>query len=177
MTLLGFPAVATPAVSAKSNNPKKIVLIAGKKSHGPGAHEYLKSVKLLKVLLDRASNLKGIRTEVHFNGWPENPATLNDADTIVTISDGQDGDRYSQVPFMTEERMKVMDRQMRRGCGFMTLHFSTFTPDRYGPQILEWGGGYFDWQGDDGAKEEAQDGWKKARQIRRLHEALLFGEV
>ncbi len=113
------------------------MLIAGKKSHGPGAHEYLKSVKLLKVLLDRASNLKGIRTEIHFNGWPENPDTLSDADTIVTISDGQDGDRYSPVPFMTEERMKVMGKQMRRGCGFMTFHFSTFTPDRYGPQILE----------------------------------------
>ena len=34
----------------------------------------------------------------------------------------------------------------------MTIHFSTFAPDKYGPQILEWGGGYFDWQGDDGKR-------------------------
>lgn len=171
ITILAFLvllAAMPDTVFAKSHTFKKIVLIAGKKSHGPGAHEYLKSVKLLKVLLDRASNLKGIRTEIHFNGWPENPATLNDADTIVTISDGQDGDRYSPVPFMTEERMKVMDKQMRRGCGFMTFHFSTFTPDRYGPQILEWGGGYFDWQGDDGARN-----WYSA--IRKIESDVTLG--
>ena len=132
---------------------KKIVLIAGKKSHGPGAHEYLKSVKLLKVMLDRSENLDGVRTEIHFNGWPENPRTLDSADTIVTISDGQDGDKYSPVPFMTRERMAVMERQMKRGCGFVTIHFSTFTPDEYGGEILEWGGGYFDWQGDDGERD------------------------
>jgi type 1 glutamine amidotransferase len=132
--------------------PRKIVLIAGKKSHKPGEHEYEKTVRLLKVLLDRAPNLKNIRTEIHFNGWPENPVTLEDADAIVTISDGQDGNLYSPVPFMTGERMQVMERQMKRGCGFMTLHFSTFAPDVLASQILEWGGGYFDWQGDDGQR-------------------------
>lgn len=129
---------------------RKIVLIAGKKTHGPGAHEYLKSVKLLKVMLDRAPNLRGVTTEIHFNGWPEDPATLENADTIVTISDGYNGRNSYPVPFMTEERMKVMERQMKRGCGIVTFHYSTFTPDEYGPRILEWAGGYFDWQGDDG---------------------------
>jgi type 1 glutamine amidotransferase len=144
-----FVAVALVAglvVPALDAQPKKIVLIAGKKSHGPGAHEYVKSVKLLKVMLDRSPNLKGVRTEIHFNGWPEDPRALDSADTILTISDGQDGDKYSPVPFMTDERMQVLERQMKRGCGFGTLHFSTFTPEKYGPQILEWGGGYFQWQ-------------------------------
>ena len=138
----------TQAVDAR-----KVVLIAGKKSHGPGAHEYVKTVKLLKVMLDRSPNLKGVQTEIHFNGWPEDPSTLDTADTIITISDGQDGDKYSPVPFMTDERMAVIERQIKRGCGFVTFHFSTFTPDKYGPQILEWGGGYFDWQGEDGERE------------------------
>src|SRR6266480_2549649 len=75
--------------SAKLN--KKIVLIAGKKSHPPATHEYIKSVRLLKVMLDTATNLKGVKTEVHYNGWPEDPSTLDDADVIMTISDGQDG--------------------------------------------------------------------------------------
>ena len=140
------------ALGLQGADTGKIVLIAGKKSHGPGAHEYVKSVKLLKVMLDRSPNLKGFRTEVYFNGWPEDPATLDDASLIMTISDGQDGSNYSPVPFMTEERMQVMERQMKRGCGFATFHFSTFTPDRYGPQILEWGGGYFDWQDDQGER-------------------------
>ena len=132
--------------------PRNIVLIAGKKSHQPGEHEYEKTVRLLKALLDRAPNLKNIRTEIHFNGWPARPETLDDADTIVTISDGQDGNLYSPVPFMTGDRMQIMERQMKRGCGFMTFHFSTFAPDALAPQILEWGGGYFDWQGDDGKR-------------------------
>ena len=140
-----------PLLSEGKQRAQKIVLIAGKKSHGSGLHEYLKSVKLLKVLLDEAANLN-VKTEIHFNGWPEDPKTLDTADSIVTISDGQDGDRYSPVPFMTEARMLVIEKQMKRGCGFVTIHFSTFAPDKYGPQILEWGGGYFDWQGDDGKR-------------------------
>jgi type 1 glutamine amidotransferase len=110
-------------------------------------------VRLLKVLLDTSPNLTGIRAEYHLDGWPAEERTLDDADTIMTISDGQDGDKFSPVPFMTPERMAVMERQMKRGCGFITFHFSTFTPDKYAPQILDWGGGYFDWQNDKGDRE------------------------
>ena len=46
-----------PLLSEGNQRAKKIVLIAGKKSHGPGLHEYLKSVKLLKVMLDESPNL------------------------------------------------------------------------------------------------------------------------
>ena len=137
---------------AYKGKDKKVVLIAGKKSHPPAMHEYIKSARLLKVMLDTALNLKGVKTEVHYNGWPDDPSTLDDADVIMTISDGQDGpDIGYPVPFMTAERMAVMERQMKRGCGFITFHFSTFAPDDYGNQILEWGGGYFDWQ-DEGGK-------------------------
>lgn len=161
MTLRHMPLAALLVLLAASNaaaddnappRPRKLVLIAGKKSHGPGVHEYLKSVRLLKVMLDYSPNLTGVKTEIHFDGWPKDPHTLDDADTILTISDGQDGDKFSPVPFMTPERMNVIRRQMQRGCGFLTFHFSTFTPDKYAPQILEWGGGYFDWQDDAGKR-------------------------
>lgn len=136
---------------AAAATQKKIVIIAGRKSHPPGAHEYLKSAKLLKILLERST--PHARVELHFNGWPENPATLDTADSIVTLSDGQDGHLGSPVPFMTPERMAVIERQMKRGCGFGLIHFSTFAPDSYGPQILAWSGGYFDWQDDTGARK------------------------
>jgi len=126
---------------------KKIVLIAGAKSHAPGAHEYLKSVKLLKVLLDRSPNVGKLRTEVHFNGWPEDAATLDTADTIVIISEGQPGDKNPPVPFMTSERMKVMEKQMQRGCGIVTIHYTTFITYAFVDQILEWQGGYYEWKG------------------------------
>ena len=85
------------AMAAGAATPKKIVIIAGRKSHPPGAHEYLRSAKLLKVMLERST--PGARVELHFNGWPENVATLDTADSIVTISDGQDGHLGSPVPF------------------------------------------------------------------------------
>lgn len=132
---------------------KKIVLIAGKKTHPAAMHEYIKTVRLIKVMLDNASNLKGITTEIHLNGWPDDPASLADADLIMTISDGQDGPTGIPVPFMTDERMQVMEKLMQQGCGFITYHFSTFAPDQYGEKILDWGGGYFDWQNEHGERE------------------------
>lgn len=149
-----FPLIDTTPVAEPESDTlvvRKIVLIAGKKSHERGMHEYIKTVRLLKAMLDH-SNVKGIQTEIHLDGWPKNPATLDNAALILTISDGQDGELFSPVPFMTPQRMAIMEKQMKRGCGFATLHFSTFTPDEYGPQILEWGGGYFDWQDETGKK-------------------------
>lgn len=135
---------------------KKIVLIAGPKSHGPKVHEYIKTVRLLKVMLDHC-NVKDLTTEIHYNGWPENPATLDDADVIMMISDSQDGPYGSPAPFMTDERMRLLEKQIKRGCGLITFHFSTFAPDRYGKQILDWVGGYFDWQAADGSRQWYSD--------------------
>lgn len=150
--LIGFLAltVAGGGSSGASARSRKVVLIAGRKSHGPGAHEYLKSVKLLKVLLDRAPNLHGVETEVYFNGWPDDPKTLNSADTIVVVSDGQDHDDSPRVPIFTPERMAIVDKQMRRGCGFVTFHFSTFISYEYADQVLEWNGGFYEWDDAEG---------------------------
>jgi type 1 glutamine amidotransferase len=130
--------------------PRKIVLIAGKKSHGPGEHEYPKSVRLLKVLLDRSPNLGGIKTEAYFNGWPEDPSVLDTADTIVMLSDGMEW-----LPYIdSDDRLHAMQKQMDRGCGFLALHFTTYVPDKYGHQALEWDGGYFDYDGDSAYRSE-----------------------
>jgi len=145
---------------------KKIVLIAGQKSHGPKAHEYIKSVRLMKTMLDN-SNIKGIATEIHFNGWPDDPESLEEADLILFVSDGRDGHLGSDVPFMTEERMKIMQRQMDRGCGLSLIHFSTFASDEMGKKVMDWGGGYFDWQDDQGERN-----WYSA--IKTMESDLVF---
>jgi type 1 glutamine amidotransferase len=132
------------ALPAKSKPPRKIVLIAGKKSHGPGEHEYLKSVRLLKVLLDRAPNLHGIKTEIYFDGWPQDAAALDSADSIVLISDGMEWHPLTD----SEGRIGVIQKQIDRGCGFMTLHFSTYVTAQYSKQALEWNGGFFNYDGD-----------------------------
>ena len=130
---------------AKDPGTKKIVLLAGRKSHGPGAHEYVKDLQFLKFCLDNASNVQGIQTELHLEGWPEDPATLDDADTIVLFSDGCDHDEKNH-PFLVGDRMKVIEKQMQRGCGLVVQHYATFCPERCREQYLDWVGGYFDYQ-------------------------------
>ncbi len=142
--------------------PRKIVLIAGQKSHGPvgnGIHDYPWSVKLLKVMLDHSNIKDQVRVEYHLDGWPTDPVTLDDADTIMVISDGRDGDLYAEAPhFGSAEHLAQVQKQIDRGCGFCTFHFSTFAPDKYATQILDWSGGYFDWE------ENGQKKWYSAIQ-------------
>ncbi len=127
--------------------PKKIVLIAGPiTGHGKHTHEYEKNVILLKHLLDTSPSTKGkVAVETHFKGWPTDEKTLDDAATIVMISDG--GDRNAtDHPLYVGERFQTLERQMQRGCGFVQFHWTTFNPSRVHDQITEWVGGYFDFE-------------------------------
>src|SRR6185503_20358971 len=79
-----------PAIT-NAASPKKIVLIAGPlDSHPRDSHEYEKNVILLKHCLDTSPDLRGATVEAHFNGWPANASTLDDADTIFLTSGGSD---------------------------------------------------------------------------------------
>ncbi len=143
--LLVLPALFHRHSAKAAPTLKKIVLIAGKKTHGPGEHEYLKSVRLLKVMLDNAPNLKGIKTEMHFNGWPTDPLTLNDADVIVMYADGTDYKEESD-PLFAGDHWGIIEKQMKRGCGLVVLHYSTFSPVKFSQQFMEWSGGFFDYE-------------------------------
>ena len=135
-------------------NAKKIVLIAGAiTGHPKDAHEYEKSVILLKDLLDSSPNLQGqIRTETHFKGWPKDASTLDDADTIVIISDGCDR-KETDHPLYVGDHMQVIEKQMQRGCGLVQYHWTTFNPSRFHDQITEWVGGYFDYETGSGPRK------------------------
>ncbi len=139
-------------VAGEASGTKKIVLIAGKKSHGPegnAIHDYPWSVRLLKVMLDNSNVKDRVKAEFHLNGWPKDETTLENADTIMIISDGRDGDQYSEALHLeSEARVAFVEKQIKRGCGFMTFHFSTFAPDKYAQQMFKWSGGYFDWETD-----------------------------
>lgn len=141
--LIGF-GISAAAADAK---PRKIVLIAGPiTGHPKETHEYEKNVILLKHLLDTSPNLKGkIITEAHFKGWPSNPATLDDADTIFLTADGSDRNETDH-PLYAGDRLRVIEKQMKRGCGLVLFHWSTFNPVRAHDLITEWVGGYFDYE-------------------------------
>ncbi len=137
------------------NDHKKIVLIAGTvdRGHLKGTHEYQKTVLLLAQQLRPIGDATGFDVEVHFDGWPDQPATLDNADTIVLVSNGGDR-RETDHPFLVGDRRQIIERQMQRGCGLVLVHWSIFWPEEHRDKILGWTGGYFDYQS--GA---AQNGW------------------
>src|SRR2546428_10284396 len=99
--------VAALSVSAAD---KKIVLIAGRPSHGPGEHEHRAGCLLLKSCLDK---VPGVTSVVYSNGWPENPAAaFADAATLVVYSDGGGGH-----PLLQDERLKTISELMSKGVG------------------------------------------------------------
>src|SRR5262245_58300574 len=152
---LAFLLLAATAFAAEPPKAKKIVLLAGPldASHPAGTHEYEKTVRAFKYCLDNASNVKGVRVEAHLKGWPDRPATLDDADTIVLVSSGSDRNE-SDHPLLVGNRLEVIEKQMRRGCGLCLIHWSTFLPQKVNDKTLEWVGGYFDYE-----TGPAKNGW------------------
>jgi type 1 glutamine amidotransferase len=150
--VLGAFVLIRAVAAAEPARPRKVVLIAGPKSHGPvgnGVHDYGWSVRLLKGMLDRSNVKDRLKVETHLDGWPADPKATEDADTIVVISDGRDGDQYREAEHLASpERVAQVDRLMKRGCGLVTIHFSNFAPDKYADQVLDWTGGFFDWEAD-----------------------------
>ena len=132
-------ALVTPCIHAVDGAQKTIVMIAGRPSHGAGQHEHNAGIQLLAKCLregaaDRAQPI------VHLNAeWPA-AEELAKADTIVIYADGGGGH-----PALKENRLAQLAEQMKRGCGFVCLHYAVEVPkDKGGPEFREWLGGYFE---------------------------------
>ena len=147
--LAGLFIVAAAATARAGEAPRlrKIVFIAGPldKGHPRGTHEYEKVVCLLKHCLDHSPDGKVVSTEVSF-GWPNEEKSLDGADAIVIICSGANRNEADHVLF-TGNRFDVIEKQMKRGCGLAFIHWGVFVPkDKGGDKILEWIGGYFDYE-------------------------------
>jgi type 1 glutamine amidotransferase len=133
-----------PLPAKTSGGHRQIVVIAGSRSpRAAGGEEYLKTTRLLKVLLDRAPGLKGVQTVVVYDGWPTDSSVLDTADTIVFVSDGMQWSPWTFSP----ERIAAIQNQIDRGCGFMIFHFATYIPYKFQKQGLAWSGGYVEYNG------------------------------
>ncbi|MBC8002145.1 MAG: ThuA domain-containing protein [Opitutaceae bacterium] len=116
---------------------KQIVLVAGTRSHGPGEHEHNAGVQLLAKCLE---GYPGIQVRVHLNGWPTNASAFDGADTIMLYMDGGGGH-----PALKEDRLAAIDALMKKGVGFVAVHYAVeVLKEKGGPQFLEWMGGYFE---------------------------------
>jgi type 1 glutamine amidotransferase len=116
---------------------KKIVLVAGSRSHGPGDHEFSAGTKLLKACLDKTP---GIVTAQYGGGWPKDPSAFDNADAILFYMDGGDGH-----PVIQGDRLFQINKLAKQGVGIACAHYAVEIPkDRGGPEFLEWIGGYFE---------------------------------
>jgi putative membrane-bound dehydrogenase-like protein len=119
---------------------KKIVLVAGKPSHGAGAHEHNAGSLLLKKCLD---GVKGVKAEVQLNGWPEDESIFDGADAIVLYMDGG-----ANHPILQGDRLQKMNERVKKGVGFACVHYAVEpTIEKGEKEFLDWIGGAFeiDW--------------------------------
>ncbi len=116
---------------------KKIVLIAGRPSHGPAEHEHNAGVQLLHKCLQ---GLPGISSTVYLNGWPKDPQAFDGADTILIYADGG-----GSHPAIQGDHLKVLGDLMKKGVGLVCVHYAVEVPkEKGGPEFLQWLGGYFE---------------------------------
>ena len=164
-TILITLAALTASIFAADK--KQLILIAGRPSHGPGEHEHNAGVQLLAKCLAQGAADK-VDVKIHLNGeWPA-ADELAKADTVLIYADGGDGH-----PAAKDERLLQLGEQMKRGCGFVCLHYAVepaYVKDNWTPlppaadgqptkqtlpagrgskgkaasEFLDWLGGYFE---------------------------------
>src|SRR5207302_11248935 len=50
-------------------------------------------------------------------------------------------------PLLFGDRLAILEKEMRRGCGLVAIHWTVFVPNApVGDKFLEWIGGHFDYQ-------------------------------
>ena len=138
--VLALAVLLTTAASSLSAADKKlIVMIAGRPSHGPGQHEHNAGILLLKKCLEQgAGDQVEIRAHLH-GGWPA-AEELAQASTVVIYSDGGGGH-----PALQGDRLQQLDKEMKRGCGFLTLHYAVEpTIEKGNKEFIDWMGGCFE---------------------------------
>jgi type 1 glutamine amidotransferase len=116
---------------------KKIVMVAGRPSHGAGAHEFNAGTRLLEKCLD---GTPGVVAASYYNGWPADPTAFDNADTILLYMDGGSGH-----PVIQRNRLAEINELMKRGVGLCCAHYAVEVPkEKGGPDLTEWIGGYYE---------------------------------
>jgi type 1 glutamine amidotransferase len=116
---------------------KKIILIAGKPSHGPGEHEFRAGCLLLNKCLEK---VPGVSSVVYSNGWPREAGAFEGAAAVLIYADGGPGH-----PAIQADHATVLEALLKTGVGFGCAHYGVEVPrTNGGPAFLDWLGGYYE---------------------------------
>src|SRR5688500_14410079 len=122
-----------------SQNRKKIVLVAGKQSHGPGDHEFNAGVQLLDKCL---KNEKSVLSTFYLSGWPSDETAFDNADAILFYMDGGGGH-----PVIQGDRISIIDKLAERGVGLGFAHYAVeVSAGKAGAAFQRWIGGHYEHQ-------------------------------
>lgn len=115
---------------------RKIVLVAGRMSHGPGEHEFFAGCAVLMKLLQQTP---GVFPVMARDGWPQNPKTFENAKSVVFFMDGGGGH-----PIIQKDHREVVQRLVDSGVGFVNLHYAVEYPKSQSEHVFDWLGGYYE---------------------------------
>ncbi len=137
-TFLGACAAAVTASQAIADTkPRKLLMIAGTPSHGPGAHEFNAGATLLHKCLAKT---EGLRAVLNLNGWPKDESVFEGVDAIFLFCDGGGGH-----PFIQGKRLEKIGAMMKAGVGLMCAHFAVEVPkDKGTREFQDWIGGHYE---------------------------------
>jgi type 1 glutamine amidotransferase len=136
LTLLCFSLLALAPFTGRAED-KRIVMIAGKPSHGPGEHEFRAGLLLLQKCL---AGFPGIQVEVYSNGWPASSDVLKGAAAVVIYSDGGAGH-----PAFQDDHARQLGALLKQGVGLACLHYAVEpTIEKGERELLDWIGGCFE---------------------------------
>ena len=126
-------AAAKPAVA-------KVVFLAGKDSHGSGAHEHKAGSELLSsALRERRPDYETVNV---YGGWPEDDSVFDNAAAVVMYCDGGKG-------HLIKDHLDTFNRLVGEGVGVVALHYCVEVPkgSAAATAMLKATGGYFetDW--------------------------------
>ena len=129
-------AAGLAAGTASSAGKRRVVFVAGRKSHGFGQHAHNAGCLFLAKCLNES--LPSVEAVVHRDGWPDDETIFDGADALVVFADG--GPRHPLLP-----HFETVGRVMRRGTGLAVLHFALDVPKgAEGDQFLDWIGGCYE---------------------------------
>jgi hypothetical protein len=145
LVVVAAAAAATTTTKTQGRN-KRIVIIAGRPSHGPGAHEFRAGALLLQKAL---AGFKGVTVDVIPMGWPkktvdgkevDDNAALDGADAVFIFADGGRGQ-----PAIQNDRIQVIDALAAKGVGLGFGHYGVEVPvGAPAAAMHRWVGGYYE---------------------------------
>jgi type 1 glutamine amidotransferase len=137
LALSALVAACVLTISARGAETAKIVLVAGRPSHGPGDHEFNAGCKLLAKCL---AEVPGVDPIFVARGWPKDEAVFDGARTIVFFMDGG-----RDHPIVKEDHLEKIQRLTDKGVGLVCLHYAVEVPKGTpGAKFHDWIGGYYE---------------------------------